>query len=50
MAYATGKAGVKRNIPLARQILSKAALEGEEQAREMLDAIDKRQGIVRNIK
>ena len=50
MAYATGKAGVKRNIRLAREMLSKAALEGEEQAREMLDAIDKRQGIFRNIK
>jgi len=50
MAYATGKAGVKRNIRLAREMLSKAALEGEKQAREMLDAIDKRQVIFRNIK
>jgi TPR repeat protein len=50
MAYATGKAGVKRNIRLAREMLSKAAAEGEEQSRQMLEMIEKRQGMFRNAK
>jgi hypothetical protein len=56
MAYATGKTGIKRNIALARQLLSKAALEDDEGpekcsvrwTREILGAMDKRQGIFRN--
>jgi len=49
MAYATGKAGVKRNIRLAREMLSRAAAEGEEQSRQMLEMIEKRQGMFRNV-
>ena len=42
MAYATGKAGIKQNIPLACEVLSKAAAEGDQTARQMLEAINKR--------
>jgi TPR repeat protein len=40
MAYATGKAGIRRNIPLARELLTKAAAAGEEQSKQMLEMMN----------
>ena len=50
MAYATGKAGVKPNHKLARELLAKAAAEGDQQSAEMLDMMDKRKGIFKHLK
>jgi TPR repeat protein len=50
MAYATGKAGVKPNHKLARELLTKAAAEGDEKAAEMLDMMDKKKGIFKHLK
>ena len=45
MVYATGKAGVKPNHKLARELLTQAAAEGDQQSTEMLDMMNKRKGI-----
>jgi uncharacterized protein len=50
MAYATGSAGIKINIPLARQILTLAAEKGEQQSARMLEMMNKGEGMFRNIK
>lgn len=45
MAYATGKAGVKVDLGLAKQLLDKAASSGDNKAIAMLDMMSKRMGI-----
>ena len=50
MAYATGKAGVKPNHKLARELLTQAAAEGDRQSAEMLDMMDKKTGIFKHLK
>lgn len=50
MAYATGKAGVKPNHKLAKEMLSKAAAQGDTQSARMLDMMEKRQGIFKHLK
>lgn len=50
MAYATGKAGVKIDIPKARKMLSYAAKKGDEQSGRMLEMMDKGEGMFRNLK
>lgn len=50
MAYATGKAGVKPNHKVARELLTQAAAEGDQKSAEMLDMMDKRKGIFKHLK
>jgi TPR repeat protein len=50
MAYATGQAGIKINIPLARQMLTQAAEKGDRQSARMLEMMDKGAGMFRNLK
>jgi TPR repeat protein len=50
MAYATGKAGVKPNRKLARELLARAVVEGDLQAAEMLNMMDKKKGIFKHLK
>ena len=50
MALATGKAGVKPNHKLARELLTQAVSEGDQQSAEMLDMMDKRKGIFKHLK
>jgi len=45
MAYASGKAGVKIDIPKAREMLSFAAKRGEEQSARMLAMMDNGEGM-----
>ena len=49
MAYATGKAGVKPNHKLARELLRQAAAEGDQQSTEVLDMMNKRKGIFKHL-
>lgn len=50
MAYATGRAGVRTDIPLARELLTRAADKGDQQSARMLEMMDKSQGLFRNLK
>ena len=50
MAYATGKAGVRPNHKLARELLTQAADEGDQQSANMLDMMDKKKGIFKHLK
>jgi TPR repeat protein len=50
MAYATGKAGVKPNHKLARELLTKAAADGDTQSANMLELMDKKKGIFKNMR
>ena len=50
MAYATGSAGIRINIPLARQLLTRAAEKGDQQSARMLKMMDKGEGMFRNLK
>jgi uncharacterized protein len=50
MAYATGKAGIKPNHKLARELLTQAAAAGDRQSAEMLDIMDKKKGIFKHLK
>jgi hypothetical protein len=50
MAYATGKSGIKRNVRLAKELLMRAASSGDQKAKQMLEAIERRQGVFRNLK
>lgn len=50
MAYATGKAGVKIDIPKAREMLIFAAERGDEQSARMLEMMDKGEGMFRHLK
>ena len=43
-AYATGKAGIKVNLPLAREMLTAAAGKGDQQSGRMLDMMDTGKG------
>ncbi len=48
MAYATGKAKVKRNKELALEFLNKAAQLGDQKSVKMLDMIQKKEGMFRH--
>jgi uncharacterized protein len=50
MAYATGSAKIRVDIPLARQLLTQAAEKGDQQSARMLEMMAKGQGIFRNIR
>lgn len=50
MAYATGKAGVKVDIPKAREMLQFAADRGDDQSALMLEMMDKGEGLFRSLK
>lgn len=50
MAYATGKAGVKIDIPKAREMLSKCAENGDEQSARMLAMMDRGEGMFRSLR
>lgn len=50
MAYATGKAGVKPNHKLARELLTQAVSEGDEQSAVMLDMTNKKKGMFKHLK
>lgn len=47
MAYATGKAGCRRDAEFGRRLLSQAAEAGDEKSRRMLEMMDKGEGIFR---
>lgn len=49
MAYATGSAGLRTNIPLARQLLTQAIEKGDQQSVRMLEMMDKGRGMFRNL-
>lgn len=50
MAYATGKAGVKVDLPKAREMLQFAADRGDDQSAHMLEMMDKGEGLFRSLK
>jgi TPR repeat protein len=50
MAHATGNAGIKIDIPLARQLLIRAAEKGDQQSARMLEMMDKGKGMFRHLK
>lgn len=50
MAYATGKAGCRRDVELGRKLLSRSAEAGDEQSRRMLEMMDKGEGIFKRRK
>jgi len=50
MAYATGSAGIRTDIPLARQLLTQAAGKGDQQSARMLEMMDKGEGMFRRLK
>jgi len=50
MAYATGSAKIRADIPLARQLLTQAAEKGDQQSARMLEMMDKGQGMSRRLK
>lgn len=50
MAYATGKAGIKVNLRLAREMLMAAADNGDQQSVRMLDMMDNGKGMFRKSK
>lgn len=45
MAYATGKADVKVDLVLAKNLLEKASASGDKEAEVMLNMMNKREGI-----
>lgn len=45
MAYATGKADVRRDLPAARALLEIAASRGDAQSARMLEMMDKGEGM-----
>lgn len=47
MAYATGKAGIRRDLQQGRALLTTAADAGDAQSAQMLAMMDKKQGILR---
>ena len=47
MALATGKAGIKIDLPRAIEILTPCAANGDEQAAQMLSMIEKGEGMFR---
>lgn len=50
MAYATGAAGIKVDIPKAREMLTYAAAKGDEQSARMLGMMDRGEGMFKNLK
>jgi len=50
MAYATGSAGIPIDIPLARQMLTQAAQQGDQQSVRMLEMMDKGEGMFKNLR
>jgi len=50
MAYATGKAGVKIDIPKAREMLSRCAENGDQQSARMLSMMDAGEGMFKHLK
>ncbi|UCV04959.1 tetratricopeptide repeat protein [Dechloromonas denitrificans] len=50
MAYATGKAGIKVDIPKAREMLIFSADRGDEQSARMLGMMDRGEGVFRGQK
>jgi TPR repeat protein len=50
MAYATGSAKIRTDIPRARQMLAQAAEKGDEQSARMLEMMDKGQGMFRGLR
>jgi len=50
MAYATGKAKIKRNNEFALELLNKAAQLGDQKSVKMLDMIQKKEGMFRHDK
>ena len=50
MAYATGSAGIRTDIPLARKLLTQAAERGDQQSARMLAMMDKGQGMFRSLR
>ena len=50
MAYATGKAGVKIDIPKAREMLTYCAEKGDEQSARMLSMMDNGEGMFKHLK
>lgn len=50
MAYVTGKAGHTIKIDKGRALLEKAAAGGDEQSARMLEMMDKRVGLFKNLK
>jgi TPR repeat protein len=50
MAYATGSAKIRIDIPLARQLLTQAAEKGDQQSARMLKMMDKGEGMFRGVK
>ena len=50
MAYATGSAGIRTDIPLARKLLTQAAEKGDHQSERMLEMMNKGEGMFRNLK
>lgn len=49
MAYATGAAGIRIDIPKAREMLTFAAGKGDEQSARMLGMMDRGEGVFRNL-
>ena len=50
MAYATGKAGVKIDIPKARKMLAYSAENGDKQSARMLSMMDRGDGMFKHLK
>lgn len=47
MGYATGKAGITRDLEKGRALLTEAAAAGDTQSARMLEMMDKKQGMFR---
>jgi TPR repeat protein len=50
MAYATGKAGVQIDLPMARKMLTSCAENGDEQSARMLSMIENGEGMFKHLK
>jgi len=50
MAYATGKGGVKIDLPRAKKILTHCAERGDQQSAKMLSMIENGEGMFKNTK
>lgn len=50
MALATGKAGIKIDLPKARVLLTQCAENGDEQSARMLSMMDKGDGMFKHLK
>ncbi len=50
MALATGKAGIKIDLPKARELLTQCAENGDEQSARMLSMMDRGDGMFKHLK